>query len=194
MEELKEKANSYAEENVNNVLKEAFAKVYADGYRDGYKDCEEKIPVDLQGNKTEFIDLCLPSGTLWAADYEKDDDKIIFVPHCDVKNYSIPSTEQWEELVNVCEWEYDQYGSFTVANCIGLNGNILKFYLTGLIHVDKILDDGQVFFWLSDEEEGVYKNAVRIYDYDRNGYKYTGKEIKSIFFVYKLPVRLVKSK
>ena len=46
MEELNVKANKYAEENVINVLKEAFAMVYADGYRDGYKDCKEEIPVD----------------------------------------------------------------------------------------------------------------------------------------------------
>ena len=48
MEELREKANNYVEENVNNVLKEAFAKVYADGYRDGYKDREEEIAINLQ--------------------------------------------------------------------------------------------------------------------------------------------------
>ena len=68
MEELREKANCYAEKNVINVLKEAFAKVYADGYRDGYKDRENEIPVDLRLSQTEFIDLGLPSGTLWAND------------------------------------------------------------------------------------------------------------------------------
>lgn len=43
MIELNEKAGTYAKENVINVLKEAFAKVYADGYRDGYKDCQENV-------------------------------------------------------------------------------------------------------------------------------------------------------
>ena len=64
MEELKEKANRYAQDNISEILKEAFAKVYADGYRDGYKDCKNEIPVDLRSNKTEFIDLGLPSGLM----------------------------------------------------------------------------------------------------------------------------------
>ena len=54
MEELKVKANSYAEDNVINVLKEAFAKVYADGYCDGYKDRDKEIPVDLRTNQTKY--------------------------------------------------------------------------------------------------------------------------------------------
>ena len=64
MEELKVKASNYAEENVLEVLKEAFAKVFADGYRDGYKDCKEEIPVDLSDDEVDYVDLGLPSGTL----------------------------------------------------------------------------------------------------------------------------------
>ena len=81
MEELREKANCYAEENVINVLKEAFAKVYADGYRDGYNDRDEMLSIDLRGYETEYVDLGLPSGTLWSTDYEKEDDKILYVPY-----------------------------------------------------------------------------------------------------------------
>ena len=72
MIELKEKAGIYAEENVINVLKEAFAKVYADGYRDGYRDCKENVSVNLHFCNTEYVDLGLPSGTLWSTDYEKE--------------------------------------------------------------------------------------------------------------------------
>ena len=68
MEELRDKANSYAEENVLDVLKEAFAKVYADGYRDGFRDCKENVSVNLHFSKTEYVDLGLPSGTLWSTD------------------------------------------------------------------------------------------------------------------------------
>ena len=71
MIELNEKADIYAEENVINVLKEAFAKVYADGYRDGYKDCLDHVSVNLRISNTEYVDLGLPSGTLWSADYER---------------------------------------------------------------------------------------------------------------------------
>ena len=57
MEELKVLANSYAEENVINVLKESLAKVYADGYRDGYKARKEEFPIDFCENETEFVDV-----------------------------------------------------------------------------------------------------------------------------------------
>ena len=98
MEKLREKANIFAEENVIIVLKEAFAKVYAEGYRSGYKDREEDISADLCDDDTKFVDLGLPSGTLWANDYEKEDDNILYVPYCKAESKCIPTVEQWEEL------------------------------------------------------------------------------------------------
>ena len=194
MEELREKAKSYAEENVINVLKETFAKVYAEGYCDGYKDREDKIPIDLRGNKTEYVDLVLPSGTQWSIDYERDGEEILFLPQIDAESLNIPTREQWEELVNACQWEYDQSGSFHVAYCIGPNGKILKFSLTGMVHVNKKEEEGKAYFWISEEKEGNEKSAVSIYDVHNNVQNYTDKSIRSIFSGYKLPVRLVKSK
>ena len=63
MIEQKEKASNYAEENVINILKDAFARVYADGYRDGYKDCKMKVPFDLHDNKTELVNHDMPIKT-----------------------------------------------------------------------------------------------------------------------------------
>lgn len=194
MEELREKAKSYAEENVINVLKEAFAKVYAEGYCDGYKDREDKIPIDLRGNKIEYVDLGLPSGTQWSMDYEKDGEEILFLPQIDAESLNIPTREQWEELVNVCQWEYDKSGSFHEAYCIGPNGKILKFSLTGMVHVNKKEEEGKAYFWISEEKEGNEKSAVSIYDVHNNVQNYTDKSIRSIFSGYKLPVRFVKSK
>ena len=194
MEELKVLANSYAEENVINVMKESFAKVYADGYRDGYKAREEEIPIDLRDNKTEYVDLGLPSGTLWSADYERDGDNIHYYAYIDAESLTIPTIEQWEELVDVCKWEYDKSGSFHEAYCIGPNGKVLKFFLSGMIHVDKRVGDGRAYFWISEEKDGNEKSAVCIYDVSRNGINFTDKRVDCIFSGYKLPVRLVKSK
>ena len=105
MTELNEKASIYAEENVINVLKEAFAKVYADGYRDGYKDCQNEIPVELRSNQTEFVDLGLPSGTLWSGEYEKEKDSLRYAPFDKAKTMMIPTKEQCEELLSCCKWE-----------------------------------------------------------------------------------------
>lgn len=77
MVEISEKAGKYAEGKVNEVLNEVVAQAYMDGFRDGYKTREE-IPVNLHDNTTEYVDLGLPSGTLWAADYEKEGEDIIY--------------------------------------------------------------------------------------------------------------------
>lgn len=196
MEELKVKANSYAEDNVINVLKEAFAKVYADGYCDGYKDRDKEIPVDLRTNQTKYIDLGLPSGTLWSTEYEREGEEILYLPYGKAELFSIPTKEQWEELVNpdICKWEYDKSGEFTEAYCIGPNGMVLKFLLTGLIHTSNPKEMDSAYFWIKDMKDGNAKNAIRIFNYYIQRRWSTTKCIIDIFSGYKLPIRLVKTK
>lgn len=190
MEELREKANSYAEENVNNVLKEAFAKVYADGYRDGYKDCDENNAIDLQDGETEFVDLGLPSGTLWSSDYEIGDSGYKYLPYDLACMYSIPSMEQLEELFKICKFETKRNSSNDIIEvyCIGPNGNIISFKTTGYIKVDEIESAKYISkFWLNEEIEGSEK-CIGCFSWNKMIYKseeYSG---------YKLPVRLVKAK
>ena len=85
---LAEKSEKYAAGKANAAIDKAIAQAYADGYRDGYKAREEEIPVDLRDNKTEFVDLGLPSGTLWAKDYERADGKLHFLPLIVIKALS----------------------------------------------------------------------------------------------------------
>ena len=80
MKELENFAANYSAGKANEAIDKAIAQAYADGYRDGYKDREEEIPVDLRDNKTEYVDLGLPSGTLWATDFEKEDSVIVIYP------------------------------------------------------------------------------------------------------------------
>lgn len=200
MEELREKANSYTEENVINVLKEAFAKVYADGYRDGYKDREEEIPVDLRDNKTEYVDLGLKSGTLWSADYEREEKEKYLYIHYDKAQYmSIPTRDQWDELFETCSWEYKFYTDFKLylACCTGPNGNVIRFRMMGKIDAYDTVKKDEGFFWLKEDLEGNYKSSIRIYN---NGYSCSPKQkigravINSEFSGHKLPIRLVKTK
>ena len=190
MEELREKANNYVEENVNNVLKEAFAKVYADGYRDGYKDREEEIAINLQDGETEYIDLGLPSGTLWASDYEKGDSGYKYLPYDMACMYSIPRLEQLEELFNICKFEAKRDSSKDIieVHCIGPNGNIISFKTTGYIKVDEI--ESAKFtskFWLNEEKEGAEK-YIGCFSWNKMIHK------SQEFSGFKLPVRLVKAK
>ena len=198
MIELNEKASIYAEENVINILKEAFAKVYADGYRDGYKDCQDNVSVNLPISNTEYVDLGLPSGTLWSTDYERDENEILLLPHTKASNLEIPSVEQWEELRNTCQWEFDIDRSYDLckAQCVGPNGNILRFDRTGKKNIDTLSEIWEIFFWVKDEKEGNNRNAVHMYNGGKKGpgayYKSAQTVIEDFFSGYKLPIRLVK--
>ena len=190
MEELREKANSYVEENVNNVLKEAFAKVYADGYRDGYKDGEEKNAIDLQVGETEFVDLGLPSGTKWSSEYEIGNSGYKYIPYDMACMYSIPSLEQLEELLKICKFEAkrDSSNDIIEVHCIGPNGNNISFKTTGYIKFDEIVSANYISkFWLNEEIEGSEK-CIGCFSWNKMIHQSTD------FSGYKLPVRLVKAK
>ena len=149
MKELREKANSYAEENVINVLKEAFAKVYADGYRDGYKDCQNHVSVNLRVSNTEYIDLGLPSGTLWSADYEKEANNIIFEPYLLASTKAVPTRAQWNELRRCAKWEFiGEDDKLEVVKCTGPNGNTILFQPVGGMVFTKKVQSGRVLFWV----------------------------------------------
>ena len=106
MKELKELSANYATEKTNEMMSQIVAQAFTDGYRMGYKDREDEIPVDLRDGNTEYVDLGLPSGTLWAADYEKIDGKALFLTYEKAAELSLPSEAQCQELISVCRWTY----------------------------------------------------------------------------------------
>lgn len=195
MLELKEKACNYAEENVINVLKEAFAKVYADGYRDGYKDREEEIPVEFRTEKPEFVDLGLPSGTLWANNYERRNGNVLYLPYEKAVVYNIPTTDQWKELFDECKWDFPRdRGYLYRADCAGPNGQVISFDVTGLkIAVEK-KNHHESFFWIKEDVEGNKKKAVQICSKLTFGEKDLSIELQSYFSGFKLPIRQVRKK
>ena len=186
MAELATKAENYAAEKTNDVMTKAIAQAYADGYRDGYKDREEKIPVDLRDNKTEYVDLGLPSGTLWSADYEKEGDANLFIPLNDALKNSIPTREQCLELYKYCRFKVDG-----IIFCIGPNGKSITFSPTGYKEIDNEEMKPTVisFFWIKNDEENQPHNAAAIGF--NPGVWYDTREM---FSGYKLPIRLVKTK
>lgn len=67
-----DKAKKYAEGKVTKALSQVVADAYLAGYNAGYQDGIGKVAKDSVSEETEFVDLGLPSGTLWASDYLKD--------------------------------------------------------------------------------------------------------------------------
>lgn len=191
MKEVRKIAAEYAVAQTNEVMSLAIAKAYADGYRDGYRDKEEEIPVDMHANITEFVDLGLPSGTLWAADYERinGNEAIEYLPYEKVSQMNIPTREQWEELLDICRWNYKYVSSKTMYFiCIGPNGNTITFPCYGsILNGESTTDHTYAMFWIHDEGEELEKNAVHMHYHSRQQ-----KEVVKTYKGYKLPVRLVR--
>lgn len=90
---------------------------------------------DKKKNKNEYVDLGLPSGTLWAETNESG-----FYDYASAKNKyegNLPSKDQWMELKDFCIWTWngDGYkvvgkeGKFIVLPTAGFRscgGNILR--------------------------------------------------------------------
>ena len=197
MKELTEMAAQYAAEKTHEILTDAITKAYADGYRDGYNDRKEETPVGLSG--TKYVDLGLLSGTLWSADYEREEGNVMYLPHGKASQFCLPTEAQWKELRESCRWEFEYDGRYelTKAKCVGPNGSFLEFRCTGKEDIDSKSLLSDVFFWLVDTREQVDKNAVRMYNPGKGNspMRYRGEAHVSCWFSgYKLPIRLVRTK
>ena len=205
------KAQNYATDKTNEMIKELIAQAYTDGYIDGFKDCEDNIPVDLLNNKMDYVDLGLPSGTLWSTDYEKNNDGIIYLSYREVSRFSliIPTIEQWTELQKTCKWEIETENGLksdkTIKKvfCVGPNGNKLKFDVTGMFEIRDILNKENVYFWLKDNGDTDMKPGACIHRWIAKTQEINGVRMEyydnyfthsSFFCGYKLPVRLIKKK
>lgn len=186
MIELLDRAEKYASGKTSAMIDKAIAQAYADGYRDGYKDHENEIPVDVRDGNTEYVDLGLPSGTLWSSDYEKSGDDTVYIALTDATKYNLPTREQCIELYKYCRLK-------DVGNqvyCIGPNGKSILFSPTGYKEIgsEVTLPNPLSYFWIH-YEEGNTDNAA-VLGYNRGIWRDT----REVFSGYKLPIRLVKTK
>lgn len=195
MESLKDRALKYAENKVKDLLTSAISQAYMDGYNDGWKEKEEGVNVASYAKKVHFVDLGLPSGTLWAMNYLiNDKGDFLYLPYEKAVRLGIPSLEQWEELKSCCVWEaqalYDksnkQIGSY--YTCTGRNGNYIVFLPTPELHGDTFTPAGynnSTTSWLQLAKE----NDVNSFNVHRDP-STVKKELKT-FEGWQLPVRLV---
>ena len=191
--DIKEKAKAYAEENALKVFKEALADAYSNGYLAGYNDCLDDHNIEKNDSKTEFVDLGLSSGTLWANDYEKADSRNAYLTYLEASKMDIPTEEQCDELFEECRWIVGKdIVSGHCIDCIGPNGKSIRFHLTGYkkTGVDASFKS-DVFFWLKNDSEGVEHESVKL---SIGKYKDIKRIYSDIFMGFRLPVRLVKTK
>ena len=113
-------------------------------------------PAQLAENEIQYVDLGLPSGTLWATENEK--------MWCSTWGaYRIgnvlPTAQQYEELINKChwKWEVDECGR-TGYTVIGPNGNSIFFPANGYLFVDP---DGEGSSIIQESETGIYISSTK---------------------------------
>lgn len=184
--ELIEKAENYAAGKAIEALTKAIAQAYEEGYRDGYKNREEEEPLDLRYDKTEYVDLGLPSGTLWSKDYEKENGETLYLPYGKAAKYTIPTEEQWNELLEYSR-RLPQYDGFIFSGVtfVGSNGN--SIYLRDCGYKQDKKEVVGLHFWILDNGDNIEKNSIHV---DSN----IKTEIVKSFSGYRLPLRLVCKK
>ena len=192
-----ENAKEYAEGKVTKALSQVVADAYMAGYNAGYQDGYNKVVKDSVTEGVEYVDLGLPSRTLWASDYVKDDnDKAIYVAQENSADYEIPTYEQFKELMDECKWEQKPEKNWTESGfyhwhewaiCLGPNGNKITFEKTGIYEAtDSRTRTSEILFWLNNKEY-FHRNCASITLNDLN------VDSENVFSGYKLPIRLVKT-
>lgn len=193
----KDKVQEYVEGKVTDALNKVVADAYLAGYNAGYQDGYNKVVKDSVSVGSEFVDLGLPSGTLWSSDYVKDDKaNAIYVTQEGSADYEIPTYEQFKELMDECKWDqktekkWTEWGNYYYhdwAICLGPNGNKITFEKTGLYEAtDSLTRTSEIFFWLNDKE--YFHNNCASITFDSLN---IGSE--NMFSGYKLSIRLVKT-
>ena len=173
MNELQERAETYAAEKMNELMAKAIAQAYIDGYQNGYNDrAGEILKQDCIEANIDVNDLGLPSGTMWAPNYlNNEKDRTDYFPYIKAAKLGLPTKEQVDELIAKCRWQgsYSSSG-LTLYNavCIGASGERILFETDGYMKDEKRVDASSgrayAYFWIKDDEDGDEKNAVKIYD------------------------------
>lgn len=172
------KAKGYAEEKTLTGIKALVEQAYLDGYNDGMKHHENEM-LDRIKNGVEYVDLGLPSGTLWSRRVLVNKGSAQEMPYLEASKLNIPTIKQFEELFSqFCNLHYYNTSKKQGIEFKGITGDLIFAY-----GVD-------IFFWLKDEEDSTEKNCASIILVDGK-YK---PVIKKVFMGLKLPVMLVMNK
>ena len=187
--DLIEKAKAYAGERTLKGINSLVEQAYLDGYNDGLKHYEnEKLESIKDG--VEYVDLGLPSGTLWSSMILKNSQNITKeLPYIEASKLNIPTKDQFEELFMECHHSPYYYQSAESKGLIftGKNGNSI------LIEYAVIVSYGKpkgMYFWLKDDKDSNVKLSARTNVKDRK----LISAVDNIFMGLKLPVMLVMNK
>ena len=108
--DINERAKQYAEGKVREALTSAVEQAYIKGYEAGYAEGLNRNEVTNQGIVTidglEYVDLNLPSGTLWSKNYiVSPEGTSLYLKYYEAAKLHIPTTTQFRELETYCSKE-----------------------------------------------------------------------------------------
>ena len=125
-----------------------------------------------------FVDLGLPSGTLW-----KDVNEEGFYTYDQALNFfgdNLPSEEQWQELISFCRWDWTGNG----FNVVGRNGKHIFLPAEGRINEGKHERKNCGYYWTSTPANNA--NVARRLGFSWNeedlgyGWRWVGRSIRII--------------
>lgn len=194
-----ELANQFAEHK-NAELESLIKEAYLKGYDQALFDTKKIITID----NITYVDMGLQSGTLWSVHPLWDTGDYIQVNYSEAQNLSLPTKEQWEELVKKCAFKKNEI----VAPFPSCKRIYFDFWRKGLMGEE--CNDGTGYkFWLKGEVDDANRAPVMVYcikngkksilDYRlpsepyRNDSDYIIGSDKH-FTGFKLPVFLVRNK
>ena len=139
--------------------------------------------------KQEFVDLGLPSGTLWAKHNVKIANKKHFthyeIPLVEyITGYNVPSKEDFEELIDLCKWEWKTIGRTKGYKVTGPNGNHIFLHAADFDNGTSLCGTESLgYYWSTACTPGYCAYYLRIHSsgmYMYNLYKYYGLSIRLI--------------
>lgn len=136
-----------------------------------------RLVTDKEATDTisQFVDLGLPSGTLWKVENEG----IGYYSYYDAKKEfgdSLPTLNQWKELMNVCEWRWMGKG----FDIIGPNGNNIFLPAPGERDCNGEIcclgETGAYWTYTRDMETSSSYDTYRMYIYTEDEYNNYGNK------------------
>ncbi len=184
---VKEKSKEYAEGKalnaISTVIEEAYAEGYRTGYRDGYEAKGKAFPIEMESG-VSYIDLGLPSGTLWSSDSLRDNNgSILYFTYDEAAKLNIPTREQFKELCDNCNIFKKETYKYKGSVILGRNGKSIELHQNVIFRGNESSFQESFTFWLKGEGNNNYRYCSKKYKDSQIGLEYMG---------YRMPVMIVR--
>lgn len=189
--DITQKAKHYAEGKTMDAITAAIEQAYAEGFADGYKEAK----IRLEANKTEFsdleveyVDLGLPSGTLWSKGYARQNASLLSLPYMNAERLNIPTEQQFKELFLNCHISMSSNVNKSIR-FTGITGKYIEILCFEPEGITNFIGQGwSSRYWLKDTDDTKEKNHAWI-THRSTGWR---PEVKKLFMGISLPIMLVR--